>query len=282
MEWNSTDYFVLDDVKQVKQIIYGIEAIKDIIKFKKEGRLLDIGSAKGIFLFVAKNSGFKVNGLEISKYASDFSRDVFEIDTKVGIIEDAEYPERYFDVITMFDVIEHFQDPYSDLLKIREMLKDDGVIIIDTPNAGSIFSRIRGDKWPGYGRYHLNNFSHETLRKLIDKAGFSIITSKTHKSDIISFDSLWKWGIISYTAYARLEQIFILSKICQNVNAPVMNMYKAGNNEKIRELVTNQMHEAQKNRSTIKDLINLLNFPSNYLINAQKAGDAIRVVAQKK
>ena len=97
------DYHIFDDTQQLRQILYALEAIEDIRRFKTNGNLLDIGSAKGIFPLVAKRYGFKVKGLEISKFAAEFSNKALGIDTIVGTVEEADLAKKHFDVINSYD-----------------------------------------------------------------------------------------------------------------------------------------------------------------------------------
>jgi SAM-dependent methyltransferase len=275
------NYFTFHDVKQMRQIMYAVNSIKQLKGFKSSGNLLDIGSAKGFFLMVAKKQGYNVMGLEISKFAARFTEDVFGIKTLSGTVEDAQLPENYFDIITMFDVIEHFQDPQKSLMKIRTALKEDGILVVDTPNVKSLYSRFRRGRWGGYGKYHLLNFSIDTLTKLLSNSGYSVISSTSYKIDLLSIDSLWRLGIVDYRTYTRLEQIFIMSKISSKIDAPVNKMYKNKKYRELKDLIDKQVSEALSKKSVISEVIKIINSPINGLLKNKFAGDAIRVYAVK-
>lgn len=281
-DFYNENYFAFDDIKQVRQIKYAVEAIEEITEFKREGRLLDIGSAKGLFLLVARKYGFEVEGLEISKYAAEFTQEAFGIYTTAGTIDEVDYPENHFDVITMYDVLEHFQNPLENMLKIRKILKDDGILMVDTPNFGSIFSKFRGKKWPGYGIYHLYCFSNNTIDRLLSMAGFRAISSRSGKNSIFSFDALWRWGLISYRAYTRLEQIFVLSKLSSEVRAPIKKMYENGEVSEVNAIVDKQVSEILNGHSVVNEMLKYLNYPLNRLIERRFAGDSLRIIAKKK
>lgn len=275
------DYFVFEDIQQMRQIVYAKEAIKDIIKFKQKGELLDVGSAKGLFLLIARKHGFAVHGLEISKYAADFTQEAFDIQTSIGTLENVDLKGKQYDVITMFDVIEHFQNPMRSMLKIRKALKDNGILIVDTPNIESMYSKLKSTNWQGYGRFHLYYFSHDTLIRLLRKAGFEPLSVTSPKHDVISFDALWRWGLISYKAYTRLEQIFILSKLAPNIGIPIKSMYDNKRYEEINDVVDKQITEVLRRRSVIKELFRWLNSPFDGFLDRRHSGDALRVIAQK-
>jgi 2-polyprenyl-3-methyl-5-hydroxy-6-metoxy-1,4-benzoquinol methylase len=276
------DYHIFNDAIQVRQISYALEAIKDINRFKSKGNLLDIGSAKGIFPLVAQKNGFDVTGLEISKFASDFSKKAFGIPTISGTVEEADLPKNYYDIITMFDVIEHFRKPKNSMAIIRTALKEDGILVVDTPNINSIYSKFRGTNWGGLGKYHLYYYTHKSLNKLLKDTGFKPIFLKSHKIDVLSFDALWRWGVADYRVYWKLEQVFILSKLMGDTNAPVKKMYEEGLYTQIKDVAKRQIESAQNRQSVVLKLQQLINSPINAILGKMFAGDAIRVFARKK
>ena len=276
------EYHIFNDVVQVRQILYALEAIKEIIPLKSKGKLLDIGSAKGIFPLVAQKYGFDVSGLEISKFAADFSKKAFGIHTISGTVEDADLPNEHYDIITMFDVIEHFREPKNTMSLIKSALKDDGILVVDTPNIESIYSRFRGKDWGGLGKYHLYYYTPKTLLKLLKSTGFSPIITKSHKIDAISFDAIWRWGVADYRIYWKLEQKFILSKLMSHINAPVKRMFEEEKYSQIKEIANTQIENAQKRRSIVLKLQKIINGPSNAVLERMFAGDAIRVFARKE
>jgi len=155
------------------------ERLREISRFKKEGRLLDIGCAMGYFLEVAKEKGWQTYGVEISafasQYASDSGSNVF-----TGTLEEAEYPGQSFDMITLWHVLEHMPDPLGCLQKIQRLLKRTGLIAIEVPNIGSRRSKRLREKWDQLKpQEHLYYFTPDVLRKMVKKAGFKIVKIKT-------------------------------------------------------------------------------------------------------
>ena len=84
--------------------------------------------------------------MEISSYASEFAKksgfDVF-----TGRLEDAGYPDKHFDVVTLWHVLEHMRDPAGCLQEIHRILKDSGVLAAELPNIGSKRSKKSGENW---------------------------------------------------------------------------------------------------------------------------------------
>lgn len=166
------------------------EGLELVESFKHNGRLLDVGCAMGIFLSMAKERGWEVFGVDISDYAISFARERFGLSCFVGQLKDANLPDKHFDVITLWDAVEHFENPLEELKEIKRVLDDDGIILFDTPNVDSLMRlfahwiyRATGGlfKYPVkklYHQFHLYYFSPRTLRMLLDKAGFEIIEMK--------------------------------------------------------------------------------------------------------
>lgn len=155
--------------------MYGLrKRYKIISKYKKRGDLLDIGCATGDFIeYVSNLPGWKCIGIEPSKIAfsqSKVRRIIFNGDIAQFY---KEFPEAQFDVITLWNVIEHFYSPVYELGIISKMLRDDGILVITTPNVNSIAARLFGRYWIGYELpRHLYIFSNETIAKLLYKTGY--------------------------------------------------------------------------------------------------------------
>jgi 2-polyprenyl-3-methyl-5-hydroxy-6-metoxy-1,4-benzoquinol methylase len=162
----------------------GLDIIEGI---KKPGRLLDVGCAMGVFLALAKERGWEVCGTDISEYAARFASERFKMDCRAGTLRDAAFPDKHFDVITMWDVVEHFEDPLAELAEVRRVLADDGILIFDTPNEDSLMRLVAGMAYVGtggiisypvrklYHEFHLYYYSPRTIRLLFEKAGFELL-----------------------------------------------------------------------------------------------------------
>lgn len=148
---------------------------KGIFARKNKGSILDIGSGLGLFSSKFEEKGWDVLGTDISKDLVKYSKEVFRIRTLIGDVVKVNLPKKHFDVVTMNGVFEHIYTPHETLIKIRELLKDDGVLVIVVPNIESLGSLIHGKEWyhlqPGR---HLYQFSPKTLARLLQKTGFAI------------------------------------------------------------------------------------------------------------
>ncbi len=149
--------------------------LKSISGFKKCGKVLDVGCAAGFFLEVARDNGWDTCGVELSDYAASFARDTLKLDVKSGELEDAKFNSNSFDVVTLFDVIEHVRDPKRLLKEVNRVLKYDGLIVVTTPNIGSICARVFKDRFHLLDPLHLFYFSPKTISAILAKEGFRVI-----------------------------------------------------------------------------------------------------------
>jgi hypothetical protein len=97
------------------------------------------------------------------------------VNLEQGTLEAASKEEHSSDVVVMLDVLEHLVDPLSGLKRIRELLDDDGLLVLSTVNLGGLHARLRGGTWPWFIRSHLHYFSPQTLSAMLDLAGFRMV-----------------------------------------------------------------------------------------------------------
>lgn len=181
---------LLDEYKNMQDELYLKEengrrraarrVLKDISVLKKPGRLLEIGPAAGFLLDEARGLGWEATGVEPSRWALRYARDNLGLNVIESSLEDAYLDKGCFDAVVIIDVLEHLSDPDSALRKIRQLLKDDGILYIATPDIESAASRVLKNKWWGIKRHHLYYFSRETLNALLDKAGYETIKTGSY------------------------------------------------------------------------------------------------------
>lgn len=159
--------------------------LKIVRMYTDKGSLLDIGTYGGIFLEVALQAGFDTVGLEVSKWGVEHSRKRMGAIVHKGTCCSLDLNTE-FDVVTLWDVIEHLPDPSLCLNKINKHLKPDGVLSITTHNIDSLFARLAGKKYPWLMRFHLHHFSPKTISLLLRKNGFEpiVIRNFTKKFSI--------------------------------------------------------------------------------------------------
>lgn len=143
--------------------------------------LLDIGCSTGIFLSAAQQAGWNVTGLEPSRWAADIaSSRLSGTEIVVSTLEKAVFPAENFDIITLWDVIEHLPYPSEVLLSIHRWLKPSGWLFLNTPNIASIPARALGARWMLLLREHIWYFTPQTLQILLSKCGFRLASTRSN------------------------------------------------------------------------------------------------------
>ena len=136
--------------------------------------LLDVGCYTGVFVEIAARHGWQAWGLEPSRWAAEQARDR-GLNVVLGALETAELSEGYFDVVTLWDVIEHLADPHRSLQRVRRLLKPGGLVVVHTIDIESVFARLMGARWPWLMEMHLYYFSKRTLCEMLEKCGFDVL-----------------------------------------------------------------------------------------------------------
>lgn len=156
--------------------------MSDIRRHKASGRLLDVGCSAGFFLKEARAAGWEVCGVELSEDTAAIARRRFGLDVRTGMLTDDLFVPGSFDMVTLWDVVEHLKDPISVLATAKQLLKRDGVLFIETPNIDGLFPRLSYkvaallDYWPHpEPPGHLFQFSKKTVGRLLERAGLQVV-----------------------------------------------------------------------------------------------------------
>lgn len=167
--------YLADEKKIRKTFIRRIEVIGNY--FPDKGTLLDLGCAAGFFVDEAKKRGWSAEGVELSSFMANYAKDKFSLNVTNVDIEKYKFVKNRYDLITMWDTIEHLTDPLNLFKKINLSLKKKGMIVFSTPDVGSFPARITGNSWIGFklSDEHLTYFSKNTIKTLCDLTGFEII-----------------------------------------------------------------------------------------------------------
>lgn len=188
----------------------------------RKGRLLDVGAATGYFLAIAKSRGWEVAGVEISDHAAALGRAKgFNIQT--GILENLNLQEQSFDVITLFDVVEHLRDPKATLLEAGRLLKPGGLLVVTTPDSGSVWARVLRSHWHlVVPPEHLVLFSRRNFGVLLKRTGFTPLFFTTigkHFTLPYIFQTLFHWqGFSFWNTLAKAANRGFFSKFKLPIN----------------------------------------------------------------
>jgi 2-polyprenyl-3-methyl-5-hydroxy-6-metoxy-1,4-benzoquinol methylase len=150
------------------------------------GRILDVGCSKGYFLDVARAAGWDAVGIDLNRNAVEEAR-ARGLDARQGELSVGLFEETSFDVVALFDLLEHTCDPRSTLRLCHHFLRPGGLLVLTTPDIGGlvpratycVFAKTIG-AWghptpPG----HLVQFSRKTLRRAIEGSGFQIVRQRS-------------------------------------------------------------------------------------------------------
>lgn len=134
-------------------------------RFVFSGRLLDVGCASGTFLNCAAEYGFDVVGVEPSSALCTKAQQILLGRGKILCcsLQSSSLPVSSFDVVTLWDVLEHVPDPLDFLRLCASLTKEEGYVLANVPDLDSWQSRILGGRWPLLLAEHLNYFTRRSL-----------------------------------------------------------------------------------------------------------------------
>ena len=150
-----------------------------------------MGCGFGYFLNVLKERGITADGIEVSKEARDFAKKNYCLELIPGDLitafKNGEIRENSYELITLWDVIEHFPDFNSQIKVISKLLKPGGFIALRTNNINSIEEKVLGPYFHSIKNEHLFYFSPISLENIFSKYGFKKIKSWTHTHIFLAF-----------------------------------------------------------------------------------------------
>lgn len=156
------------------------KSVSLIKKFIPSGKLLDVGAASGIFVKAAQEAGYEAYGIEPSSWLCEVARRRYGVTVFPGTVESVKLEKGSFDVITMFDALEHVPDPLATLNEVRKMLKPGGILVVNYPDISDPLAVLFGRKWWFLLSVHLFYFTPGTLSAYMDKTGFRKLLHKPY------------------------------------------------------------------------------------------------------
>lgn len=150
--------------------------IQEVSKASPQSTILDIGCGTGAFLNEMQKNGWQTIGLEPDEKARKIANEKYQVV--------AAHPEKLFtltsdavDAVSMWHVLEHVHEVHRYLAKIRELLKENGILIIAVPNYTSFDATYYQEKWAAYDvPRHLYHFSPQSMQRLLQEHGFEILS----------------------------------------------------------------------------------------------------------
>lgn len=148
--------------------------------FPRPGRVLDVGCAAGYFLKVMQEESWKVTGLEPSDAIRPHAKELLgQENVRAGLLGEVDLKPASFDLITMWDVIEHIPDPVAAVHEVRKLLAPGGKFLIETQNIDSRAAKVLGKRWQHYKHAeHIYHFNPKTLGVILERAGFDVLENR--------------------------------------------------------------------------------------------------------
>lgn len=182
------DHEIADTYAAVKDALYVEEREGRVLTFEHHlkplekltgppngRRLLDVGCHVGVFVEIAVQHGWDAWGVDPSHWAVTQGQER-QLRIVQGTLATADLPEESFDVVTMWDTIEHVSDPAATLRRAHARLNPGGLLVVHTIDIDSPFARLMGARWPWLMEMHLFYFSRATLRAMLEKCGFDVLS----------------------------------------------------------------------------------------------------------
>jgi 2-polyprenyl-3-methyl-5-hydroxy-6-metoxy-1,4-benzoquinol methylase len=203
--------------------------VRLIQKYASGTNLLDIGCAQGFFLFSASQAGYTTKGIEISQDAAVYAIREFGLDVEAKPFEELRFPENHFDVVTLWQVLEHVPYPFTMLKEVHRILKPGGLVIASTPNIEGIPAKILRKRWWDIKRLHINQFTTKTLADILQNAGFKNMSAVSYRG-FVSLSILLTMTLKYLDAYERLKVLFNPDHILGKMLNKIMLIYPSGLN----------------------------------------------------
>lgn len=155
--------------------------VKNLTKFignNKSMKLLDIGCGDGIRLeFLKKNGFLQCSGVEFLENEARYAREVKKLDVINAAFNEFDGKENDFDVVTLYNVFEHFNNPIESLKKMGKILKPGGWLVMEIPNFNSWQMKLFKAEWVDFDvPRHYFFYTEKTMREILTKNGFQIKT----------------------------------------------------------------------------------------------------------
>lgn len=180
----------------------------------KGAKVLDIGTAGGAFLEAAKQYGYNASGLEPSKYLTDSGK-ARGLQIEQGTIDHHTFEPASFDMICLWDVIEHLTRPKMALQEIHRLLKPEGTLLINYPDIGTTQAKLAGRKFWWILSVHLHHFTRKSIADICRRTGFTTFEMQRYWQ-ILEFGYLERMAVhykIPLTAFITKMTPTIIQKI---------------------------------------------------------------------
>lgn len=168
----AAEYSYYDERKAEKFSNYVWDSrLRALRKYVKSGNFLDIGCAFGGLLKRASKY-FTPYGVDLSEYSGKHAKELFGDNIHIGSLNSHPFDYDFFSVVTMIELIEHVADPVSLIKESYKLLKENGLLLLQTANMNAMQAKLLKDKYAMYMPGHLSYFTTRNLTDLLRQAGF--------------------------------------------------------------------------------------------------------------
>jgi 2-polyprenyl-3-methyl-5-hydroxy-6-metoxy-1,4-benzoquinol methylase len=169
------EYSYYDERQALKYSQYVWEKrIRKIRQYVNAGNFLDVGCAFGGLLKTASKY-FTPFGIDLSEYSGGYAKSLFGNSIHIGSLANHPFKSGFFSVITMIELIEHIDDPAEAISECFRLLKNNGLLVVQTANMDALQAKLLKDKYAYFMPGHVSYFSKSNLTGLLKRTGFKKI-----------------------------------------------------------------------------------------------------------
>ncbi|MHB9055523.1 MAG: class I SAM-dependent methyltransferase [Paludibacteraceae bacterium] len=182
------DYTEYKNEDSLKAVVAGNDWLKiqrhklryrTVRKYCKKGKLFDLGVGWGHFLYTGRLLGYEVEGIEMASMPFTYAKEYLNLPVKKIDFFDYLPKTDYYDVITLWDELEHIDLCDKAVEKCHTMLIEGGYLIFQVPQIDSYIAKKQKENWQAMGLDHVNYFSPDTAAKLLNSKGFEVMEIKS-------------------------------------------------------------------------------------------------------
>ena len=176
-------------------------------RWPQDVRLIDVGCSRGHFVRAAADLGFQAEGVEPAPHIAAIAR-ASGLNVYSGLLEEQRFPERSFDAVTMFEVIEHLREPRTLLAECCRILRPGGILLLSTGNTASWTVAAMGARWDYFditrAGGHISFFNPQSLQRLAAGCGFAVVRIQTARMKFHERGEVPAWRYIPGKIAAEL------------------------------------------------------------------------------
>jgi SAM-dependent methyltransferase len=162
--------------------------------------ILDVGCATGVFL-AAGSDQWRKAGVELSAAAVAYAREHFGLRVHQGTLDTADLPDHSFDVVTLWDVLEHVHQPLHTLAQVRRLLRPDGILVLRVPSIDAWDARLFGRSWAGLDApRHMFVPDTATTRQLLERSSFALVARRCLNGSYAMLALNWRFWVRQHVA----------------------------------------------------------------------------------